>query len=179
MMRVMHGTTSPSLTETLPALLRFARSLTRDPSAAEDLVHDVVVRALERQHLYDAQRSYKSWLLTLTHNLFIDGWRRTRARQRVQPQIQAWANKDIEPNQEHAAILRDTLNAFGTLPQDQRAVLHLVTVEGASYAEAADILGVPVGTVMSRLNRARLALREPKQRPLVAGHLKLVSDRDA
>lgn len=178
MMGVMHSEPSTGLTDALPALLGFARSLTRDPTEAEDLVHDVVVRALERQHLYDHQRSYRSWLLTLTHNLFIDGWRRTRARQRVQPQIEASAAQEIQPNQEHAAILRDTLNAFSALPQDQRAVLHLVTVEGASYAEAAEILAVPVGTVMSRLNRARLALRKPK-RPLVAGHLKLVSDRDA
>lgn len=167
-----------TLAEALPALLRFARSLTRDPTAADDLVQDAIVRALERQHLFDHQRSYKAWLLTLTHNLFVDGWRRTRVRQRAQPELQARAVLESQPSQEHAAILRETLQAFDTLPNEQRAVLHLVVVEGAAYAEAAEILGVPVGTVMSRLSRARHALRNPAP-AVTAGHLKLVSDRDA
>ena len=166
------------LAENLPALLRFARSLTRDPSIADDLVQDTVVRALERQHQFDEQRSYRAWLLTLTHNLFVDGWRRTRVRQRAHPELEARAAIQSQPNQEHSAILRDTLRAFDTLPQEQRAVLHLVVVEGSSYAEAAGVLGIPVGTVMSRLSRARLALRDPKPTPAV-GHLRLVSDRDA
>jgi len=167
-----------TLTENLPALLRFARSLTRDPSAADDLVQDAIVRALERQHLFDEQRSYKAWLLTLTHNLFVDGWRRTRARQKAQPELEARALIQSQPSQEHAVILKETLKAFDTLPQEQRAVLHLVVVEGSPYAEAAGILGVPVGTVMSRLSRARLALRNPRP-ATAAGHLRLVSDRDA
>lgn len=168
----------PSLTETLPVLLRFARSLTRDATAADDLVQDVVVRALERQDLFDEQRSYRTWLLTLTHNLFVDGWRRAQARTRSQPELEARSVAFTEPPQEQAAILKDTLRAFEILPPDQRAVLHLVVVEGASYAEAAEILDVPVGTIMSRLSRARERLRNPKPVPST-GHLRLVSDRDA
>jgi RNA polymerase sigma-70 factor (ECF subfamily) len=167
-----------ALIETLPAMLRFARSLTRDPSAADDLVQDVVVRALERHHRFDESRSYRAWLLALTHNLFIDGWRRGRVRDRAGAALAASAEAWAEPNQEHAVILGETLRAFEALPGDQRAVLHLVVVEGASYAEAAEILGAPIGTVMSRLSRARLALRTPVSSPS-ANHLKLVSDRDA
>ena len=164
------------LAESLPAVLRFARSLTRAVNAADDLVQDTVVRALERRHQYDETRSYRAWLLTLTHNLFVDGWRRGQVRRKAQTRLESVA-RSAEPNQEHAAILQQTLRAFDTLPSDQRAVLHLVVVEGASYAEAAAILDVPVGTVMSRLSRARLALRNPAP-PASAGHLKLVSVRN-
>lgn len=166
----------PDLAESLPAVLRFARSLTRDASAADDLVQDTVVRALERRHQYDETRSYRAWLMTLAHNLFVDGWRRGQVRRKAQPRLES-VSRSIEPNQEHAAILQQTLRAFDSLAADQRAVLHLVVVEGASYAEAAAILDIPVGTVMSRLSRARLALRNPVP-SVSAGHLKLVSVRN-
>ena len=167
-----------ALPEHLPALLRFARSLTRDVSAADDLVQDVVVRALERRHRFDGQRSYRSWLLALTHNLFVDGWRRARVRQNAQSELQSRATDGMEPSQEHATDLRAALRNFEALPVDQRAVMHLVVVGGASYAETADILGIPVGTVMSRLSRARETLRRAPETP-GAPHLKLVSNRDA
>jgi RNA polymerase sigma-70 factor (ECF subfamily) len=171
-------TRSRDLADHLPALLRFARSLTRDATAADDLVQDTVVRALERRARYDPGRSYRAWLLTLSHNLFIDGWRRGRVRDRVAITLAGSADGQAEPNQEHAVILGETLRAFDALPYDQRAVLHLVVVEGTSYAEAAQILNVPVGTVMSRLSRGRQALRAPVPSSSTA-HLKLVSDRDA
>lgn len=166
-----------ALADNLPVLLRFARSLTRDLTAADDLVQDTVVRALERHSQFDGRRKYRTWLLALSHNLFVDGWRRTKVLQRIQPHIEASSADSIQPVQEHAAILRETLRTFDSLPEDQRAVLHLVVVEGSSYADAAEILGVPVGTIMSRLSRARQTLRNPRPVPR-AGHLKLVSDRD-
>lgn len=166
------------LAEHLPTLLRFARSLTRDVSAADDLVQDVVVRALERHHHFDEQRSYSSWLLTLTHNLFVDGWRRSRLRQHAQTALETNATFRMQPTQEHTADLKSALRKFERLPIDQRAVMHLVVIDGASYAETADILGVPVGTVMSRLSRARETMRRENEAPL-GSHLKLVSDRDA
>lgn len=167
-----------ALTEHLPAMLRFARSLTRDSHAADDLVQDVVVRALERDDRFDPGRNYLSWLLALTHNLFIDGWRRGRRREAAAPDLAASASSWIEAGQETAVILGETLRAFETLPGDQRAVLHLIVVEGLSYADAAQVLNVPAGTVMSRLSRARLALRNPPARR-AASPLRLVSDRDA
>ena len=166
------------LTANLPAMLRFARSLTRDPVAADDLVQDAVVRALERGERFDRERSYQAWLLTLTHNLFIDGWRRQRVRDRHRAETAGFAFDRIEPSQEQAAILNETLRAFEGLSTEQRAVMHLVVIEGVSYAEAADILEVPVGTVMSRLSRARQELRAPP-RTVSKAHVRLVSDRDA
>lgn len=168
---------TPSLAEHLPAMLRFARSLTRDPVAADDLVQDAVLRAIERRDRFLPGRDYRAWLLTITHNLFIDGWRRDRSRRTTALDIDGptfWS----EPDQDHVVDLRATLRAFEHLPQDQRTVLHLVVVEGASYAEAADMLAIPVGTVMSRLSRARETLRRVTAAPS-APSLRLVSDRDA
>lgn len=174
----MKSDRTTDLTANLPAMLRFARSLTRDPVAADDLVQDAVVRALERGERFDTERSYQAWLLTLTHNLFIDGWRRQRVRDRHRAETAGFAFDRVEPSQEQAAILNETLRAFEGLSTEQRAVMHLVVIEGVSYAEAADILGVPVGTVMSRLSRARQELRAPS-RTVSKAHVRLVSDRDA
>lgn len=171
-------TASPALADQLPALLRFARSLTRDAVAADDLVQDAVVRALERHDRFDPSRDYRAWLFTLTHNLFVDGWRRRRVHDGAVAALTPGRAAGAEPNQEHAVMLRQTLQAFDALPAEQRAVMHLVVVEGASYAEAADILGVAIGTIMSRLSRARQALREPAAAQST-GHLRLVIDRDA
>ena len=174
----MNRDRTDDLTASLPALLRFARSLTRDPTAADDLVQDAVVRALERDGRFDSNRSYQSWLLALTHNLFIDGWRRQRVRDRHRVEVADAAFDRVEPSQEQSAMLNEVLRAFEALSTEQRAVMHLVVIEGASYAEAADILDVPVGTVMSRLSRARQGLRAPPQ-PVSKAHVRLVSDRDA
>lgn len=171
-------TSSLSLADHLPALLRFARSLTRDPVAADDLVQDAVVRALERHDRFDPGRDYRAWLFTLTHNLFVDGWRRRRVRDGAIISIAQGREGGVAPSQEQTVMLRQALQAFDALPAEQRAVMHLVVVEGASYAEAAEILGVAIGTIMSRLSRARQALREPAATQ-PTGHLRLVSDRDA
>ncbi|MDP3405580.1 MAG: sigma-70 family RNA polymerase sigma factor [Brevundimonas sp.] len=167
---------TPSLAEHLPAMLRFARSLTRDPVAADDLVQDAVLRAIERRDRFLPDRDYRSWLLTITHNLFIDGWRRDRSR-RTTPLDADSPFSRAEPDQDHVVDLRATLRAFERLPEDQRAVLHLVVVEGSSYVEAAAMLGIPIGTVMSRLSRARETLRRVTTVP-AAPPLRLVSDRD-
>ncbi len=173
---LMTARSQTSLSEHLPAMLRFARSLTRDATAADDLVQDAVIRAIERRDRFMPDRDYRSWLLTITHNLFIDGWRREQVRRAAQAELQerpAWA----EPTQEHAVDLQSTLRAFEDLPAEQRAVMHLVVMEGASYLEAAAVLDIPVGTVMSRLSRARETLRRATTPPST-GHLRLVSDRD-
>jgi len=171
-------TRSLALADNLPALLRFAQSLTRDASAAEDLVQDTIVRALERHDRFDASRNYRTWLFALTHNLFVDGLRRRRVQDSAVSSMILAREAEAEPNQEHAAMLRETLKAFEALPLEQRAVLHLVVIEGGSYSEVAEILGTPIGTVMSRLSRARQSLRSPAT-PKAAGHLKLVSNHDA
>lgn len=154
----------------LPALRRYALSLTRDPTDAEDLVHDALLRAWEKQGTFRAERGLRQWLLSILHNTFVDRLRTRRAERRRIEQIAGDLRADpaahqLAPAQDHALRLAQVRQAFMALPEEQRAVLHLVTVEGLGYSEAAQALGVPVGTVMSRLARARAALRAYEERP--------------
>ena len=160
----------------LPRLRRYARALTGDRYAADDLVQDTVERALSRAALWRAGSKLDSWLLTIMHNLFVNGVRSAAARLTV-----ASDDDEIErrpgPGADPSARLdiRDLDAALAQLPPEQREVLLLVALEDTPYEEAARILGIPVGTVMSRLSRARDRLRR-----LLAGdavsptHLKVV-----
>jgi RNA polymerase sigma-70 factor (ECF subfamily) len=143
----------------LPALRRFARSLARDESEAEDLVHDALVRAYEGRQTFRSGGSLSAWLMSILYNTFATGRRRDTAEQRRIEQVGAAAPQSEQPPQDHAVRLAQIRDAFEALPDEQRAVLHLVAVEGASYQEAASTLGIPIGTLMSRLGRARAALR--------------------
>lgn len=145
-------------------LTRFARALTRDPSAAEDLVHDALVRAYEKRHLFDADASLRTWLFSVLHSVFISSTRRRVAETRREQVAFELSPKTVPPSQEHAADLRRVQKAFHALPPEQRSVLHLVAIEGLSYREAAAALDVPVGTIMSRLARGRAALRDLLER---------------
>ncbi|MFM2068095.1 MAG: hypothetical protein RLZZ584_3004 [Pseudomonadota bacterium] len=141
----------------IPALRRYARLLTGDAHRADDLVQDTLERACTRWALWQPGSLLRSWLFTLMHNLHANQRRDWRL-------DDAHADLDdiAEPAHEpmaHAGERLDLQRALAELPAPMREVLLLVTVEEYSYAEAADILGVPVGTVMSRLNRAREKLR--------------------
>ena len=143
----------------IPSLRRYAWALLRDRDAADDLVQDCLERALSRWQLRRREGDLRAWLFAILHNLFVDALRK-RARQGIRVDIDeahdlAAPGDDIE---ERAAI-RDVLGGLDTLPPDQKAVLLLVGVEDLSYEAAARVLGVPVGTVMSRLSRARERLR--------------------
>ncbi|MBA1154629.1 sigma-70 family RNA polymerase sigma factor [Microvirga sp. Marseille-Q2068] len=142
----------------LEPLRRYARSLTRDESQAEDLVQDTLVRAYERQGSFRAGGNLRGWLLSILHNSFIDHRRRHLAEFRRLEQSPA-AETAAPPEQESRVRLQQVHAAFMRLPDEQRASLHLVAIEGLSYQEAAAALGIPVGTLMSRLGRARAALR--------------------
>ena len=140
----------------LPRLRRFARSLAGDPAAADDLVQAALERALRRWGSRDAA-ALQPWLFSILYRQFIDEQRRGRRWQRLLALLGAQdAPSAPSPEQIHADRLQ--LAAFARLPAEQRALL-LVAVEGFSYREAADTLGVPIGTVMSRLSRARDRLR--------------------
>lgn len=143
----------------LGALRRYARSLVRDAGEAEDLVHDALVRAYERRGSFRRDGNLRAWLLSILHNGFVDRMRSRRAEAARAERAAALAPAGVEAPQEHAARLSQVREAFLDLPEEQRAALHLVAIEGLSYQEAADALGVPVGTVMSRIGRARSALR--------------------
>jgi RNA polymerase sigma-70 factor (ECF subfamily) len=144
----------------LGALRRYARSLTRDEAGAEDLVHDALVRAYDRKATFRPDRSLRAWLLAIVHNTFVDGVRQRRGEVLRMNRVAETADDAMPPAQEHAVHLAQVREAFMELPDEQRAALHLAAIEGLSYQEAAAALDIPVGTLMSRLGRARAALRE-------------------
>lgn len=138
----------------IPALRRFARALARDQETADDLVQDTMVRALRAEHLFHGG-DLRTWLFTILLNLDRNR-RRGLARRPVLAVIE-----DVDPAAPPASdgTGRDIARGLAMMPPEQREVLLLVTLEGMSYREAADVQGVPIGTVMSRLSRARTMLR--------------------
>lgn len=162
----------------LGSLRRYARSLTRDGTDAEDLVHDALVRAYERRGTFRAGGNLRAWLFSIAHNLFIDRVRSRRSEAARVEQAGHLTETSMPAPQDHSVRLSQVRQAFLTLPDEQREALHLVAIEGLSYQQAAEITGVPLGTLMSRIGRARAALREmeegipAKARP----HLRIVGD---
>jgi RNA polymerase sigma-70 factor (ECF subfamily) len=138
----------------IPALRRFARALTRDRETADDLVQDTLVRALRSEHLFHGG-DLRTWLFTILLNL--DRNRRRGLSRR--PVIAAIEDVDPAAAPGSDGTGRDIERGLALIPQEQREVLLLVTLEGMSYREAAEIQGVPIGTVMSRLSRARASLK--------------------
>src|SRR5436309_2797111 len=133
----------------IPALRRYARALTRDADAADDLVQDTLVRALRSERLF-LGGDVRSWLYTILTNLNKNRRRSLARRPQFMPLLEN--NPDASGTEAEG---RDIARALATLVEEQRAVLLLVMLEGLSYREVADIQGVPIGTVMSRLARAR------------------------
>ena len=143
----------------IPRLRRYAYALTREAQAADDLVQDTLERAIGRWHLRRRDGSLSAWLFTIERNLFL-GAIRQRNRRGVHVGTEALDEmSSSEPSQEASTSARDVLAGLDTLPEEQRSVLLLVAVEDVSYEEAARILGIPLGTVMSRLSRAREKMR--------------------
>ena len=145
----------------IPRLRRYARSLLRDSAAADDLVQDCLERAISRWHQRRSDGDARTWLFTILHNLAMSRLRQM-ARRGTHVPIEDASPRALSraPDQESAIHCRDVLSAVDRLPDDLRAVLLLVTIEELSYADAATALGVPIGTVMSRLSRARARLRD-------------------
>jgi len=147
----------PDLIEHIPRLRRYARALTRDASQADDLVQDTLERALLKLDLWRPGSDLRAWLFTLMHNLFVN---RVRAGRLQETELDEARDIPVSGGQMEALALRDIHTALGRLPAEQREVILLVGLEQFGYAEAARILGVPVGTVMSRLSRGRERLRQ-------------------
>ncbi len=138
---------------------RYAQSLTRHAADAEDLVQEALMRAFERGKGFRDGGNLRGWLLAIVHNVHVD---RRRSGSSAAMRDHAYAQEqapDLAPPQINSVRLNEVRRAFLTLPEDQREAMHLVTIEGMSYDEAAAILGVPAGTVMSRISRARETLR--------------------
>jgi RNA polymerase sigma-70 factor (ECF subfamily) len=161
----------------LTALRRYARALARNPSDAEDLVHDALVKAYERRASFRGGGNLRSWLLSIVHNTHIDRRRASLARLK-RDDAATELETSYPAGQEHAVRLGQIREAFMALPEDQREALHLVAVEDLSYQEAADALGIPIGTLMSRISRARARLRSFEEEGKRPGHLKLVGGND-
>ncbi|MBA2960831.1 MULTISPECIES: sigma-70 family RNA polymerase sigma factor [Ramlibacter] len=143
----------------IPQLRRYARALTGDTWAADDLVQDTLERACDRWQLWKAGSDLRAWLFTVMHNLFIDGARRAMRQQGRRVDIDDVAQElAAPPSAPEQAI--DLQRCLLRLPDEQREVLLLVTLQDLGYEDVARMMGTPVGTVMSRLSRARARLRE-------------------
>jgi RNA polymerase sigma factor (sigma-70 family) len=148
----------------IPALRRYARTFVRDAAAADDLVQDTLERAISHQRRSDDDP--RTWLFTILHNLAVNHLRRAARRGREVPLDDAGESDVAVPSTQEDALRRDDiLGAVGQLSDEQRSVLLLVSLEDVSYAEAARILGIPIGTVMSRLARARARLVKLLEEP--------------
>jgi RNA polymerase sigma-70 factor (ECF subfamily) len=141
----------------LPQLQRYARALTGDPAWAEDLVQDTLERALNKWRR-GSDGNLRAWLLTLLRHRFIDQLR-ARREVAVDEENAPWQTMPAPEGEVSGLLLRDVQRALYRLPVEQREVLLLVALEGLSYQEAAKVLAAPVGTVMSRLARAREHMR--------------------
>jgi RNA polymerase sigma-70 factor (ECF subfamily) len=147
--------------ESVPALRRYATALLRSREEADDLVHDCLVRALDKLHTRREDADVRAWLFTIMHHHFISQMRRRRVRPTPEPLDESHEGAvGLRPVQEDALAWRDLQRGLDMLPEEQRSVILLVSVEDLSYAETAKVLGVPVGTVMSRLSRGRERLRQ-------------------
>jgi len=145
----------------IPALRRYAYGLLRDEADADDLVQDCLERAVSKWRQRRADGNVRTWLFSILHNLAVSRFRQIRRRgSNVALEDAPLSALTAAPVQEDAIRHGELLRALARLSEDQRSVLLLVSVEDLSYAEAAGVLGVPVGTVMSRLSRARAALRK-------------------
>jgi RNA polymerase sigma-70 factor (ECF subfamily) len=143
----------------IPRLRRYARALTRDPSRADDLVQNCLVRAIAKKHLWQPGTDLRAWLFTILHNQHVNDVRRS-VRQGVSVPVEEFgAMLTVAPNAASSLQLRDLERSIAALPEEQRQVILLVGLEGISYERVAMILRVPVGTVRSRLSRGREALR--------------------
>ena len=146
-----------AITEQIPRLRRYARALTGDRDAADDLVQDTLERALRRVFLFRPGGNPRAWLFSIMHNLFVNGVRSPSATRKAPA---GEAPEPIARDTAHDGLLaRDIERAIALLPPEQREVVLLVGLEELTYEAASVVIGAPVGTVMSRLARGRERLR--------------------
>lgn len=154
----------PDLVAAIPRLRRYARVLTGETSRADDLVQDTLARAWEKRRLWRAGTDLRAWLFTVMHNVFVNQ-RALAGREARNVSLDdeggvgdVW-QLSVRPAQQASVELAELLQQVARLPDEQREVLVLAAIEEMKYEEIAAVLDVPVGTVMSRLSRAREKLR--------------------
>jgi len=155
----------------LEALYGAALRLTRDEDQARDLLQETMLRALRFFHLFEPGTNCRAWMLTILHNNFLNRWRRggrertARSAEEFELEIEDWSSRSDQRNSDPEQMLSARMvsgligAALDTLPADSRAVLTLVDIQELNYQEAAGMLGVPVGTIKSRLSRGRAMMR--------------------
>jgi RNA polymerase sigma-70 factor (ECF subfamily) len=141
----------------IPSLLRYATALTGNPVHAEDLLQDCLERALKKSAQWNPEKKLSTWLHTILHNLFVDQYRR----QKNSPLTDNGGidhSSVSQSNQLDFIQLQEVKQHIANLPEEQREVLLLVSLQGMDYKTVSEIVDAPMGTVMSRLHRARKAL---------------------
>jgi RNA polymerase sigma-70 factor (ECF subfamily) len=149
------------------ALRRYASAVVEDEREQEDLVHDCLVLALDRWHTYRGEGSPRAWLLAIMRNRFISRLRRQKVRAHANLfDLKGQDPRELPPTQELRTELRETLRALHALPDEQRQILVLIALTDFSYADVAQLLSIPIGTVMSRIYRGRERLRRMVEQPI-------------
>jgi RNA polymerase sigma-70 factor (ECF subfamily) len=143
----------------IPHLRRYARALTGDVTRADDLVQDTLERAWIKFHLWQPALDLRPWLFTIMHNIYVNQVRANIRRERTPASDGDAELRGARPNQTDMLEVSDVIACLDRLPPEQREVLLLVSLESLNYAQVGKILGIPVGTVTSRLARARMRLR--------------------
>lgn len=143
----------------VPALRRYARALTHNPDLADDLVQDCLERAIRKSGLWRPSGPVRSWLFRILLNIYRNDLRRRRRTPEALPFDGLASEPQVLAVQPGRLALAETARAMQALVPEQREALLLIALEGMTYAEAAAVLGIPVGTLMSRLGRARATLR--------------------
>jgi RNA polymerase sigma factor (sigma-70 family) len=144
------------IVELIPRLRRYARALCGDRARADDLVQDTLERAWNKFHLWRPGSDLRAWLFTVMHNVHVNQVRASRDHAMLDDDGDEMA---VQAVQGASLEIRDLERALSLIPTEQREVLLLIALEDMSYAEVANTLGIPIGTVMSRLSRAREKLR--------------------
>jgi RNA polymerase sigma-70 factor, ECF subfamily len=144
----------------IPRLRRYARALTRDVAAADDLLQDCLTRALGKLHLWQRDTDLRAWLFTILHNQYVNFVRRSVREGAAVGLSDSDPRLALAPPQGHRLELRDLDRAIARLPEEQRSAIVLVGLDGMRYEEVAAVLDVPVGTIRSRLSRGRETLRK-------------------
>lgn len=155
----MAAFSTAELEAVVPRLRRYARALTGNREAADDLTQDTLERAWSKRTLWQPGTNLRAWMFTVMHNVFINGTRSVRPTVSLEDVSADDTGAASGTSVETGVVLGELGRALTLLPEEQREVLLLVGLEQFSYAEASDVLGVPVGTVMSRLSRGRERLR--------------------
>ena len=144
----------------IPHLRRYARALGYDKTSADDLVQECLARAMGRLHAWQPTGTMRSWLFTILHNLHVNLHRVDKDVFDIYPDSYLAERKAAQADSHTGLLVRDVNAALAQISDEQRSTILLIGLEGLTYAEAATVTGVPVGTVMSRLARVREKLRE-------------------